>query len=141
MTDTKKAYLDQFVRGFAKTDVDRATRLLPKAEAVTAALCEIFTDKDPLLTSTGMVSLYYLLARSAKDRETLQGLHRTLLVEFNQTRDTNRQLAEKDIGAASYELLEFDRLAQSPNDQVALEYRLKVLRRWVRRRLGRSGKN
>ena len=34
---------------------------------------------------------------------------------------------EKDIEKAKFELLEFDRLTQSPNDATAIKYRLNVL--------------
>ena len=42
-------------------------------------------------------------------------------------RAQNRIDAEKEISAANYELLEFDRFTQSPNDGNALRYRLAVI--------------
>jgi hypothetical protein len=40
-------------------------------------------------------------------------------------------LAEVDISKAIYDLLEFDRFSQSPNDGVAMRFRLRVINEQV----------
>lgn len=47
--------------------------------------------------------------------------------KFEQVRKENRAIAEVDLSAANYDLLEYDRLVQSPNDSLALQFRYKVL--------------
>ena len=39
----------------------------------------------------------------------------------------NHDKAEKNIAEADYDLIEFDRLAQSPNDAAAIRFRLRVM--------------
>jgi len=56
---------------------------------------------------------------------------RTKLVTFEQKVSDNRQLAEDDSTKADAELLEFDRLSQSPNDASAIDFRLKILKKHV----------
>ena len=46
-------------------------------------------------------------------------------------RESNREKAEQDISKANYDLIEFDRYSQSPNDGYALKFRLRVLLREV----------
>lgn len=45
---------------------------------------------------------------------------------------TAGHLAEENLEKANYELLEFDRLLQSPNDETAMTTRLKVLTKFLR---------
>jgi hypothetical protein len=48
-------------------------------------------------------------------------------MNFESLRQKNRAKAEKDLAGADYDLIEFDRFSQSPNDSYALKLRLKVL--------------
>jgi hypothetical protein len=54
---------------------------------------------------------------------------RARLVAFEQAREENRVTAEADLKKANYELIEFDGFTQSPNDEIAMQYRLRVLRK------------
>lgn len=54
-------------------------------------------------------------------------INRAGLDGFETARLDNRHLAEEDISAGNYQLLEFDRYAPSPNDGIALRYRLAVI--------------
>ncbi len=63
---------------------------------------------------------------------------RKKLVDFEKPRDANRKKAEEKLADADYDLIEFDRSAQSPNDAGAVKFRLrvmldKVLRKKVKR--------
>ena len=49
------------------------------------------------------------------------------MADFDNKRENNRKKAEEDIAKANYDLLEFDRYAQSPNDGYAIKFRLKIL--------------
>ncbi len=124
--DTKKAYLDQFVRGHRDESIESFKELEKTCRHRLRALDRIFGDSDPLLRSVGMVALYYLVAQHAQEQGWIEELSRGTLLEFNERRATNRRIAEESITEANYELLEFDRYAQSPNDSVALNFRLMV---------------
>lgn len=127
--DTRKSYLDEFVRTWH--DAQGAKELHDAAVDTMDSLSAVFIDADPLLRSVGMVVLYYFLGRDARNNNWANKLARTKMLEFEAARSDNRNLAENDVSKASYELLEFDRLAQSINDGVALEYRYNVLRKYV----------
>jgi len=127
--DTKKVYLDQFVKDFKnegkKSD---AKELMAHVHSVLAQMSPFFTDGDPLLRSVGMSVLYYLLFREVVEGSLEKMPGRFQLMEFEHTRAANRELAERDMAAANYDLLEFDRLSQSMNDELAMKYRFRVLR-------------
>lgn len=124
--DSKKNYLDKFVRKCREDDdTARVSAAQDSATDVLDTMAGIFAPKDDLLRSIGMITIYYLLFAKRQD------VSRTQLVGFEAEREENRQKAERDINEASYELLEFDRYTQSPNDSVAMKYRLKVLNDFV----------
>lgn len=127
ITDTKKAYLDAFVRSWKDKRKSEALTLAKKARGVLAPMERCFVKDDPLLRSVGMVALYYHLFRIAKDEGWLKSLSRKHFSEFEDDRAENRRKAEKDIAKADYELLEFDRLTQSPNDAFAMTTRLRII--------------
>jgi hypothetical protein len=119
--NSKKIYLDSFVKDCkadGKFNVARAEKV---AAAVLKTMAAVFVKDDPLLQSVGMVTLYYFLFAQRND------VTRGKLIKFDELRRQNRHNAEKDIEKAEYKLLEFDRLTQSPNDVFAIEYRLNVL--------------
>ncbi|WP_434348244.1 DUF262 domain-containing protein [Myxococcus virescens] len=131
LIDTKKAYLDSFVRSFTAAQAKDAAALGVKSEKTLLAMTPIFIDGDPLLRSVGMIVLYYYLFRTAQAEGWLNTLSRGALSKFETIRKENRELAEKGEVESNYNLLEFDRLTQSPNDAVALQFRYAVLRRHV----------
>lgn len=93
-------------------------------------LDDTFVQNDPLLASIGMVSIYYLLGAQRRI-EGREYPGRSRLVEFDQFRKPPRRSLEDEVSPADYVLLEFSRLAQSPNDGGALNYRLAVLNAWI----------
>ena len=128
VVDTKKAYLDQFVKDFsASHSREWVPPFLRKAQETVARMAEIFTKNDPLLRQVGMVMLYYHLFRIVEDQKWELNVTRQSLAKFDAIRAQNRAIAEEDIAKAKYELLEFDRYAQSPNDGYAIRLRLKIL--------------
>jgi hypothetical protein len=131
VSDTKKAYLDEFVRSFKRESRTKMPPALKAAEAVANRMFKVFTAKDALLRQVGIITLYYHLFRIAKGEGWVGDVTRKKLADFEKRRDDNRQKAEQDITKADYDLLEFDRYAQSPNDAVALKFRLKILLREV----------
>jgi len=131
VVDTKKVYLDEFVYSFATESRDKMPIFLKPAQRNCEKMAEVFTHNDPLLRQVGMVMLYYHLFRIAGAQGWLSAVTRSRLAEFNELRAKNRQKAEKDLAKASYDLLEFDRYTQAPNDGYALRLRLQILLRRV----------
>jgi hypothetical protein len=125
--DTKKAYLDKFVADYSGQSRTKMPAFLKVTQDNLARMTDVFTNKDPLLRQVGMVTLYYHLFRVAAEREWLDSISRKKLLDFEKRREANRKMAEKGITKAEYDLIEFDRFAQSPNDAQAIKFRLKVL--------------
>lgn len=127
ITDTKKAYLDSFFERHIRSTRAEVDHLQVSVETVLDAMTGIFVDDDPLLRSVGMVSLYFLAFKAAVAKGIVDRIARARLLEFEDSRQRNRRAAEGDIAQADYNLLEFDRFAQSPNDGIAMRFRLAVL--------------
>lgn len=131
VVDTKKAYLDKFVESFAAQPRDKMPPFLKRSQAIVTKMAGVFTHPDPLLRQVGMIMLYYHLFRRANKEGWAQDVTRSKLVDFDRLREQNRRKAEQDLTKANYDLIEFDRYAQSPNDGYAIRFRLKVLLREV----------
>ena len=127
ITDTKKAYLDRFFRDSVTLKAEETQPMVEDVRTTLVEMAGIFTDSDPLLRSIGMVMLYFHLFRRARPTEHSSLITRTALLAFDEKRRENRTIAETDISNADYDLLEFDRLTQSPNDALALRFRLAVI--------------
>jgi Protein of unknown function DUF262 len=125
--DTKKAYLDKFVKDYSQQARNKALSFFAPAEDNVTRMKQVFTDRDPLLRQVGIVGLYYHLFRVAHRDGWTQDITRQRLANFEKARESNQKNAEKDITKANYDLLEFDRYAQSPNDAAAIRFRLRIL--------------
>jgi len=125
--DTKKVYLDDFVERHSKESRSKTFDFVKRTQENIAKMAKVFTKDDPLLRQVGMVMLYYHLFRLAEEYQLTSKLTRKSLVDFDKRRAQNRKVAENDIANADYDLLEFDRFAQSPNDGYALKFRLRVM--------------
>jgi hypothetical protein len=130
VADTKKAYLDRFVRKSSEW-IDDLSPLVHQVEIVLTAMHEAFLKEDPLLNSVGMSSVYYLVFREAVEQDWLAEITREKLNEFEAKRTKNRNDARNDEDAGEFELNEFDRLSQSPNDAIALRFRRDVLLKFL----------
>ena len=82
------------------------------------------------LRSIAMIVLYYHLFRTTKAGKKRK-LTRAALRRFEMARKVNREIASIDIADADYEMLEFDRYSQSPNDGVAMKFRLGVIKEFL----------
>ena len=127
VADTKKAYLDRFFEDHAESSDADVAHFGETVRIILNQMHSTFTDGDILLRSVGMISLYFLLFEHAIEKDCVRILNRAEFSRFEEERQRNRREAEKDISEANYGLLEFDRYAQSPNDGIALRYRLAVM--------------
>lgn len=127
VADTKKAYLDSFFERHGTSTRADVEHLKTKVETVLDSMAGVFVDDDVLLRSVGMVSLYFLMFEAATEKGIEDHITRAQLLAFEDARQRNRRIAEDNIADANYYLLEFDRFAQSPNDGIAMRFRLAVL--------------
>jgi hypothetical protein len=125
--DTKKVYLDKFVAGYADKPRAKLPAFFKDAKDNVGRMAAIFTQRDFLLRQVGMVLLYYHLFRLANEQGWEKEITRKKLADFDKLRETNRKNAEQNITDANYNLIEFDRFSQSPNDGFAIKFRLKIL--------------
>ena len=125
LVDTKKVYLDKFVAD--SLDNQELVKVRKKTQSTLAEMNKVFTEKDPLLRSVGSVVLYYFLFQIALQHNWIEEVTRSALDDFEQQRASNRQMAQNDLSAADYDLLEFDRYVQAPNDAYALKIRFSIL--------------
>lgn len=130
--DTKKVYLDEFVRSFKGEPAAKVEPIIRKVKGILNLMEQTFIDKDPLLKSSGMVVLYFALFMQGTKGGWIKKVKRSSLDRFEAARAVNRAKAEKDLTKANYELLEFDRYTQSPNDAYAIRVRLRTLKRFLR---------
>lgn len=127
IVDTKKVYLDEFVKSWKGSSTGKANELGQSVMETTTTMAKTFTKSDSLLRSVGMVVLYYHLFRIARANKWLAKITRNKLLAFEKARLENRAIAEGEISKAKYDLLEFDRYTQTPNDAYAMSLRLKIL--------------
>ncbi len=123
--DTKRTQLDRFVEVGLKTETDIEALVRAKDRVLRCLdnLVKVFVPNDPLLTSEGLIPVYYWLVRSFGPQDEL----RVFLNSFDSSRKSNRLVAKKDLDRADQELLRFDLLNRSTNDQNSLQGRYKIL--------------
>ena len=91
-------------------------------------MTEVFKPADPLLKSPRTVVVYFLLFRGLAANAKVR---RSAFERFEKALESNRSLAEEHLAQADWELLEYYRLTQTPNDASAIEFRLKALRKHI----------
>lgn len=136
--DTKKRHLDEFVSetkskrgGLLEVAGRRAVDLLDE-------LTEVFLPKDRLLSSAGIIPVYYWFVRSTNE-ENYQ-LVREFLVGFEASRRKNKELIAQDPKSLliDQELTHFDGLNRSTNDEGSHIGRLKILKKRFEKFLGEN---
>ncbi len=131
IVDLKKVRLDEFVKGFRNRTAEEATTTAKKVAAILDNMASSFTETDQLLGQVGMTTLLFILYAGIEIETGPVAVPRSRLSAFEYARKKNREIAEDDVAKANYALLEFDRYSQSPNDELALRYRCKVLLDWL----------
>jgi len=126
--DTKKVYLDKFVKDYKKSDKAYVDKILSACNSILLSLEKIFIDQDPLLASQSAVPIYYLAYQNLLQKNPKFNFTREKLVKFNSDRIKNRIVASEDITNADFELLEFDRMSQQgTNDASSIRDRVAIL--------------
>lgn len=132
LADTKKVHLDDFVKAHRENEtLEHVTAVAAEMTQSLDDMAAVFVDGDPLLRSVGTTVLYYFLFLDARKNGWTNSLSRADFDKFDGARIQNRRVAEEDFSNANFNLLEYDRLTQSPNDAVALRFRYAVLRQYI----------
>ena len=93
--DTKKVYLDAFVKDFKiKNRIAESKELEKKVNNVLTFMTSIFINKDSLLRTVSMPVIYFLTFQDAIDNDWANKITRKKLIEFDQRRKQNRIIAE-----------------------------------------------
>src|SRR5262249_31420579 len=139
--NTKKSYLDDFVKDFRKWQKEGDKRAAPAAVAslvgevdkTLALMNSEFGISDSLLRQVGMITVYYHLYRQVRLKK-VDHPERDMLVRFERDREKNRELVEatgESNKQVDTDLLEFDKHSQTPNDAYAIRIRLGILLRYL----------
>lgn len=110
---TKKSVLD----AFARSDVDRAKLELAGRRTLDtlSSMSGVFIPRDPLLSSAGIVPVYYWFIRGIRD-ESRRPV-RPFLISFEEERKHNRDQQKVEDGEGLHRsLARFDTLNRSTND-------------------------
>lgn len=121
--DTKKVHLDRFVEEGEKTQSTDLKSTAGRVSKVLDEMCKVFVPKDNLLSSQGPVPLYYWLVRTNGAQNDM----REFLVKFEKERRRNRTIAREKPIEANQELLSYDILNRSVDDQASNSKRLEIL--------------
>jgi len=131
--DTKKAQLDGFVKAGIKSPSVMSqitkknfTSTVERCAAVVNVMTSVFKERDPLLRSQGPLTVYYWFV---KEHGQHKKLIRPFLVEFEAQRRDNRRRASTQPQPPDIDgdLLVYDYLSRSPNDQASCLQRYAML--------------
>lgn len=131
--DTKKRALDDFVKNVEDSQNKKLLELATRRVTESLdAMSEIFLPRDKLLSSGGIIPVYYWLCREQDTSK--HHLIREFLVDFESRRKLNRASASQSIKGGitasnmqSNALIAFDNLNRSTNDLGSHIGRFKIL--------------
>lgn len=121
---TKKSNLDEFARGetIDKQKLELAGR---RALDTFGLMTEIFIPKDELLSSAGIVPVYYWFVRNL-DLHEISNV-REFLIKFERSRTKNRENRKEGLEGATDVFARYDALNRSTNDQQSHVGRYEIL--------------
>ena len=125
--ETKKTSLDKFARQARKEPREKVELASRRVIDTLDRMSEIFLPHDPLLRSAGVFPVYYWFIRENDGRQDQRV--REFLNAFEKIRKENRETASNPAtaAAADNELLTFDRLNRSTDDERSHMERHKIL--------------
>ena len=127
--DTKKYHIDRFVEEGIKSESTDFARAADRVEKVLDEMTDVFNEKDPLLTSSGILNIYYWLFRRYS---TLYKYDlREFLVDFDRDRTRARKIAKRQFfqedEKIDKEIFDFNIIIRSPNDQAAMTIAFRII--------------
>jgi hypothetical protein len=131
LVDTKKSRLDAFVRDFKeKNQSKKSGELSTAVETTMAKMQKLFRKQDPFLNSPLMCVVYYLLTKDGF-LDDKPGKNRKALMAFEAELEENRKLELQESEDVDFALVEYDRIARSPNDASTIEFRIDILKAYL----------
>lgn len=116
--DTKKVHLDRFVKEAIDAESSYFESAYENIIDVLDLMSEAFMDKDKLLSSSGIIPVYYwLFKQHRKDAD----LMREYLVNFNDRKNYMLKNAHTNEEIIDYDYVKFAALSKSLNDQNSLQ--------------------
>lgn len=132
VVDTKKVYLDRFVREFKEGPDRDAKPFKNKVKEILNLMANVFDKKNELLRSQSSVPICYLIFSNAYKAGVLKLATKDAFIKFRASVMNNRNLAESDLTKADYDLLEYDRLSiQGTNDSASIRERVRILCKYL----------
>ncbi|MES2132674.1 MAG: DUF262 domain-containing protein [Bacteroidota bacterium] len=133
--DTKKTFLDALVENYKSDSKLKVADIEKITLQVLTNMSSVFSDHDPLLRTQSIIPIYYLLFRDILYKR-LKNITRKHLLNFRDEIKKNKDLAERDIKLANYDLIEFDRLSlQGTNDAGSIKERYRILVEYLKKGL------
>lgn len=134
LSDTKKAELDEFAIGSLKDDFDleKCRKAAQRVHEVLAEMKNVFLDRDPLLSSSGTVPLYYWFIKHSNNNDLKKV--RNYLEKFEEERKDNVRRKENGQTDVDNELLLFDKQRRSPNDSSAMKSMIDTLVKYFKKK-------
>lgn len=125
--ETKRKNLDSFTNAAKTIDQDEIELASRRVIDTLDRMTEIFLPRDPLLGSAGVLPVYYWFIRNRPVRD--DAVIREFLTDFERQRKDNRDLAAKSKSRKKPEndLVEFDKLNRSTNDEKSHIGRIEIL--------------
>jgi hypothetical protein len=123
--ETKRPQLDQLVKDGLKGESAPFERAAQRVVIVLNDMADIFIDQDPLLRSQAPLALYYWFIRNTQDSSKKS--IREFLVKFDRDRERNRRASSANDESVDEELLQFDIMSRSANNQGSLVARYRIL--------------
>jgi hypothetical protein len=133
IADTKKVYLDRFVKDYRGKSSKSVQHVVKSVSQVLDLMSTVFGQEDRLLRSQSMAVVYFLIFKKCSTDKWFAKVSRKTLLQFEELRAKNRVTAEQDITNAKYDLLEFDRMSvQGTNDALSLNFRFETMRNYLK---------
>ena len=101
--------------------------LCDRAESVLDFMSEVFVERDPLLSTSGMLMAYYHLSRFAVAGGWARDMSRQLFEAFDVSRWDNGEVAAQHLRRADETLLLFERCLAMSDDAGAMADALQIM--------------
>lgn len=128
--ETTKPYLDNFVREMKKKPDSQKLELAARRVIdVLDIMSSIFLPKDKLLTSAGILPVYYYLVKAIPEK--YYRFVREFLLKFEDDRRINRELVRNEPNNKNIKIsiVNYDQFNRSTNSQQSHEGRFKILKK------------
>lgn len=126
--ETTKPYLDEFVREMKNKKNSQQLELAARRVLdVLDIMASIFLPKDKLLTSAGILPVYYFFIKKIPEKK--YRLVREFLLRFEEDRRNNSQMVRNDPNNKNIKIsfVKYDQFNRSTNSQQSHEERFQIL--------------